>query len=120
MGVTNSYDDQGFLNMSFMPKVYYKGRHVRNMITAAIPITAKVIQPTTLENKPFVLPSRTFLSLAIFMIMKSIGTATTPFMTGSVYQCLNRINTDKINQESDYSGCNYYYIELFCLSKFFA
>ena len=67
--------------MSFTPEVGYQGPHVRNMITGAIPITTKVVQPTTLENNPFVLPSRTFLSLAIFMIMKSIGTATTPFMT---------------------------------------
>ena len=44
--------------MSFTPEVVYKGPHPRNMIIAAIPITAKVIQPTTLENNPFVLPSR--------------------------------------------------------------
>jgi hypothetical protein len=51
------------------------------MMITDIPIITKVNHPITLDHILLVLYPRIFLSLAIFIIVNRIGTATTPFIT---------------------------------------
>jgi len=51
------------------------------MTITEIAIIAKVSQPIAFERAPFVFSLRIFLSLAILIITKRIGTSTTPLIT---------------------------------------
>jgi hypothetical protein len=48
----------------------------------------KAIHPRTLDNLLFVIPPRIFLSLAILIMTKSIGTATIPLITAVLIKAL--------------------------------
>jgi hypothetical protein len=52
-------------------------------MTTAIVMIAKVAQPTMLEYRPFVLSFSIFLSLAILITKKRIGTVTTALITAA-------------------------------------
>jgi hypothetical protein len=53
---------------------------VNNITRIEIPIIDMVIHPIMLDNSPFVLSSSIFLSLAIFIMVIRIGTATIALM----------------------------------------
>src|ERR1044072_3287478 len=70
------------LLLLFTVTCYCLPQATSSMITET-PIIAKVIHPITLDMRLLVLSLRDFLSFAIFMTAKRIGTAITPLITAA-------------------------------------
>jgi hypothetical protein len=75
------------------------------MATAAAPMPAKVSQTGRFENQSLVYCPMMFLFLAIRVMMKIRGTATTPLITAAYTRALIGSIPDEVEQQPD-QGCH--------------